>query len=87
MIAELRRKKTPLGGSLQGYQQQSRGPLASLVLVLPLLMLYEIGVLLLGSSAVRNGAEVWLRGLLDWIGLGNYFPKPCGSFCQAEVHY
>src|SRR5688500_7164859 len=43
------------------YWQQSRRPLASLAFVAPLLLLYEIGVLVLGAHAVRNGADVWLR--------------------------
>jgi len=38
--------------------------------------LYEGGVLLLGPSAVRNGADVWLRQILDQIGLGSYFLLP-----------
>lgn len=76
MIAELSRNEIPLSGWLGGYWRQSRRPLASLVFVLPLLALYEGGLLLLGPTAVRNGADVWLRGLLDWIGLGGYFLLP-----------
>lgn len=61
---------------LVDYWQQSRRPLASLVFVLPLLVLYEGGVLLLGPTAVRNGADVWLRQLLDGFGLTSYFLLP-----------
>ena len=46
------------------YWHQSRRPLASLAFMTPLLVLYELGVLLLGSHAVRNGADVWLRQFL-----------------------
>jgi hypothetical protein len=58
------------------YWQQARLPLASLVFVLPFLVLYEGGVLLLGEEALRNGADVWLRGGLSNLGLGHYFLLP-----------
>jgi hypothetical protein len=58
------------------YWRQSRRPLASLAFVVPLLALYEGGVLLLGPQAVRNGADVWLRQLLDTIGFSQYFLLP-----------
>lgn len=59
-----------------GYWEQSRSPLASLAAVAPLVVFYELGVLLLGPGEVRNGAEVWLRQLLSFIGLGEYFLLP-----------
>jgi hypothetical protein len=59
-----------------GYWAESRAPLASLVFVAPLLAVYELGVLLAPAGALRNGADVWLRQLLDWIGLGHYFLLP-----------
>ena len=58
------------------YWHESRRPLTSLIFVLPLLVLYEGGVLLLGPAAVRNGADVWLRTLLDRLGFGQYFLLP-----------
>ncbi len=48
----------------------------SLAFVLPLLVMYEAGVLLLGPQAVRNGADVWLRQFLDIAGFGQYFLLP-----------
>ena len=48
------------------YWTQSRRPLAALAFVLPLLVLYEGGVVILGRQAVRNGADVWLRQFLDY---------------------
>src|SRR3712207_2961655 len=59
-----------------GYWWASRRPLSSLVFVLPLLVVYELGVLALGPSAIRNGADVWLRQLLDLVGLPHYFLLP-----------
>lgn len=63
------------------YWALSTRPLASLVVVAPLLVAYEVGVLALGSGAIRNGADVWLRTLLDVAGFGQYFLLPvlvCG---------
>ncbi len=40
---------------------------------MPLLIAYEIGILWLGgrnAAALRSGADVWLRGGLEFIGLG-----------------
>jgi hypothetical protein len=58
------------------YWAPSRQPLVSLVFVTPLLVVYEAGVLVLGPKAVRNGADVWLRGLLELLDFGNYFLLP-----------
>ena len=58
------------------YWQQSRRPLTCLAFVSPLLALYEVGVLWLGPLAMRNGADVWLRQLLDLLGFGQYFLLP-----------
>ncbi len=67
--------------SWSNYLKESSRPLASLLFVAPLLLAYEGGVLLLGSGAVRNGADVWLRHWLDQIGFSQYFLLPmltCG---------
>lgn len=59
-----------------GYWQLSRQPLASLLFIAPFLAIYEAGMLIAGPQALRNGADVWLRQLLDLVGLGNYFLLP-----------
>ena len=54
------------------YWTESRRPLVSLAFLLPLLGLYEFGVLWLGGSnthAVRNGADTWMRGWLLQLGI------------------
>lgn len=61
---------------LRDYWRESRRPLVSLVFVSPLLVAYEGGILLLGSSAMRNGADAWLRTLLRAVGFGQYFLLP-----------
>lgn len=58
------------------YCAVSREPLVSLAFVAPLLAVYETGVLALGPKAMRNGVDVWLRGLLEWLDFGNYFLLP-----------
>ena len=54
------------------YWTSSRRPLSCLIFLLPLLGLYEIGVLWLGGSepaSYRNGADHWMRAALQEIGL------------------
>lgn len=65
---------TPMVNS--DYWRESRQPLASLLFISPLLIIYEIGILILGTDAARNGVDVWLRTFLDWVGLGQYFLLP-----------
>lgn len=67
---------SPWRQAVLDYLRQSQRPLAALALVLPLLVLYEAGVILLGNQAVRNGADVWLRQILDWLGLEHYLLLP-----------
>jgi hypothetical protein len=64
------------GDVSRGYWSESKRPLTSLAFVLPLLAIYEGGVLALGHSAVRNGADIWLRQFLDLVGLQHYFLLP-----------
>ncbi len=61
------------------YWSQSRRPLASLIFAGPLLLIYETGVICLGPSAQRNGADVWLRDQLKILGFRqqlDYFLLP-----------
>jgi hypothetical protein len=70
------------------YWQQSRRPLTSLAFVAPLLVFYEAGVLWLGPQAMRNGADVWLRQLLDLLGFSQYFLLPATTVALlAGWHY
>jgi hypothetical protein len=62
--------------SAETYWQLSSTPLTSLLFTLPLVLAYEGGVLLLGRGSPRNGADVWLRHLLDALGFGHYFLLP-----------
>lgn len=60
---------------LRAYAEQATRPLASLLFVIPLMVAYEAGILL-WPTATRNGADVWLRTLLQWTGFGQYFLLP-----------
>jgi len=58
------------------YWRQSRRPLVGLAFTLPPLLLYEAGMLMYGRTAARNGADLWLRSMLDALGLTGYFLLP-----------
>jgi membrane protease YdiL (CAAX protease family) len=58
------------------YWVQSRQPLVSLIFIAPLLAVYEVGVVGLGANAIRNGADIWLRGFLELLDFGQYFLLP-----------
>lgn len=63
------------------YWEQSIQPLNCLAFVVPLLALYEVGVVWIGPAAMRNGADVWLRHFLSVLGFSEYFFLPlvtCG---------
>lgn len=46
------------------YQRISRQPLTSLCFVLPLLLLYEVGIRVMSHPMAHSGGGVWLRGIL-----------------------
>ncbi len=67
---------SPLRGMLSSYWNESARPWVSLVFVTPMLVAYESGLVMLGPRAMRNGADVWLRQLLDGLGFSQYFLLP-----------
>ena len=72
---------THQSNSLREYAVESARPLVSMTFVAPLLIVYELGVVVLGPHALRNGADTWLRRTLESIGFGQYFLLPiltCG---------
>ncbi len=61
------------------YWASTRRPLPSLVLVLPLMLAYELGVLWQGgtaSTAIRTGADAWMRHVLASLGLVDQWLPP-----------
>jgi len=79
MFAATAEQQSQFFESLSDYWVRSRRPYAAFVFVLPLLLLYEAGVLILGPGAVRNGADLWLRQWLEIAGFADnvqYFLLP-----------
>jgi membrane protease YdiL (CAAX protease family) len=63
--------------ALAEYLAATRHPWACALFVIPLLAIYEAGVLYLADAAqpLRNGADVWLRNALQSMGLSpGYWP-------------
>ena len=58
------------------YWNESARPLVGLAFVAPMIVAYEGGLVALGPQAMRNGADVWLRQLLEWLGFSQYFLLP-----------
>lgn len=80
-MASAKTIRQPAAPPAVDYWRVSKQPWTSLVFIAPMLAIYEVGIVLLGRAASRNGADVWLRTLLDQIGLGQYFLLPvmvCG---------
>lgn len=65
--------------SSEGYWHETRRPLACLLFLLPLLAVYEAGVLWLGGTGaqlLRNGADNWMRWALIRLGFGQLYVLP-----------
>ncbi len=60
------------------YWRQAREPLACLIFLLPLLLIYELGVIWFGSGrdGVRNGADFWMRSWLQGAGVDSVIVLP-----------
>jgi hypothetical protein len=61
------------------YLPATRHPWPCLLFVLPMLIAYEACVVLFGGThpeALRNGADNWLRGCFDAIGLKHFWIPP-----------
>lgn len=58
------------------YLRESRQPLASLIFIVPPLVLYEAAVVFWAEKANRNGADIWLRDCLDTVGVAPAYLLP-----------
>ncbi len=61
------------------YWAATRHPWSCVWFVLPLLLVYEVGLHLQGptpAEALRNGADVWLRSALAGLGLSPLYAPP-----------
>lgn len=55
------------------YWSEARTPLSSLLFLVPWIVIYEFGVVVMGQDQpdeVRNGADFWMRSLLAKLGFG-----------------
>jgi membrane protease YdiL (CAAX protease family) len=67
------------GGKSADYWNGTRRPLTCLIFLAPLLAAYEAGVLWLGgrdADSIRNGADYWMRGGLEYLGLNSPWLLP-----------
>ncbi len=58
------------------YWNQSRSPYYSFIFLLPLIIIYEFGIVAVQKidlPAVRNGADILLRRLLDSFGIASLY--------------
>lgn len=58
------------------YLKQSKSPFYSFVFILPLFIIYELGISLISSKdlpTIRNGADVLLRKILAAVGIGGIY--------------
>jgi hypothetical protein len=67
--------------SAETYWNQTRRPLPCLVFLLPLVVLYEVGVILAARAGaepelLRNGADSWLRWTIERAGLSPIYILP-----------
>ena len=61
------------------YLASTRHPLPCLMFLLPLLAAYEAGIYLIGGAqpqSIRNGADAWLRWVLDVYGVKPFLAAP-----------
>jgi hypothetical protein len=68
-----------LAGRPSSYWASTRRPFPSLLLVAPLVMAYEAGVLWLGGTragSLRTGADTWMRHALSSLGLSDHWLLP-----------
>lgn len=71
-------KHASLAQRAESYWAESQRPLASLIFIAPWLIVYETGVLLFG---VQNGADVFMRRVLDLFGFGQHLLLPFLVVC------
>lgn len=65
--------------AMSNYWSATRHPWSCVLFVLPLLVIYEVGLYLMGptpTEQMRNGADVWLREGLASVGVAATFAAP-----------
>ena len=70
------------------YLTETRRPFVSLIFVIPILLTYELGVILLGNSSIRSGLDIWTSSALNLIGIGELFLLPfLTAFILMFMHH
>jgi len=87
-----KKKKRPLKESVEDYFEQTRKPVYSFVLVVPFLLIYEVGMIILHSAPekyrVINGADYLIRSILSIIGVhGTFVSVMVTGVCFAGWAY
>lgn len=73
---DARRKRKIEGLQAKSYQEDSKRPITCLFFVLPILIFYEVGSILLGAQSFRSGVDQWTHQLLYQIGFGQLVILP-----------
>ncbi len=81
---QARRQRRLAGLQETKYQTETQRPLVCLVFVLPMLLFYEIGSIILGghsanstaASSVRSGIDQWFQQILQQFGIGQLVLLP-----------
>jgi len=61
---------------IKPYHVETRRPLVCLAFVLPFLVFYEVGSILLGQNSLRSGIDQWLHQILNQFGAGQLVLLP-----------
>lgn len=75
---------------LSNYFKQTSSPFYSFIFILPLFIIYELGIFLISSQdlpIIRNGADVLLRKLLETIGLSGVYGMGLLLFIGIVIAY
>ena len=67
------------------YDDQTRRPIVCLAFILPLLVFYEIGSILLGHNSFRSGIDQWIHSALNQIGFGQLALLPLVAIAVMNV--
>lgn len=75
-VVSKKSKANLVPASLAAYWQRSQRPLSSLIFLLPLILLYDVGIIYFASSESWS-ADIYARRLLrdffDWFGVTGYY--------------
>lgn len=72
MLADSPDTSTTCESESSTYWRETRRPFCNLIFLLPLILIYEIGVRILagdGGESIRNGADAWMRVFLVKAGI------------------